>query len=88
MTIPLLHRLIAEQMHHELASTRLEVVLVPSPVEPLANRPPAPRRLRAQPRLVPGAVPTVSQPPVTAAPPGQARHRNQTSAHAARPGRD
>lgn len=33
MTIPLLHRLIAEQMHHELASTRLEVVLVPSPVE-------------------------------------------------------
>ncbi len=33
MTIPLLHQLIAEQMHHELASTRLEVVLVPSPVE-------------------------------------------------------
>lgn len=33
MTIPLLHRLIAEQMRHELASTRLEVVLVPSPVE-------------------------------------------------------
>ena len=33
MTIPLLHRLIAEQVHHELASTRLEVVLVPSPVE-------------------------------------------------------
>ena len=33
MTIPLFHQLIAEQMHHELASRRLEVVLVPSPVE-------------------------------------------------------
>lgn len=33
MTVPLLHQLIAEQMRHELASTRLEVVLVPSPVE-------------------------------------------------------
>ena len=33
MSVPLLYRLIAEQMHHELASTRLEVVLVPSPVE-------------------------------------------------------
>lgn len=33
MTIPLLHQLIAEQMHHELAGRRLEVVLVPSPVE-------------------------------------------------------
>jgi len=33
MTIPLHHQLIAEQMRHELASTRLEVVLVPSPVE-------------------------------------------------------
>lgn len=33
MTIPLLHQLIAEQMHHELASRRLEVVLIPSPVE-------------------------------------------------------
>jgi hypothetical protein len=28
-----LERLIAEQMRHELASHRLEVVLVPSPVE-------------------------------------------------------
>lgn len=33
MTIPLLHQLIAEQMRHELASRRLEVVLAPSPVE-------------------------------------------------------
>lgn len=33
MSVPLLHQLIAEQMHHELASRRLEVVLVPSPVE-------------------------------------------------------
>jgi hypothetical protein len=33
MTVPLLHQLIAEQMRHELASRRLEVVLVPSPVE-------------------------------------------------------
>lgn len=33
MTIPLLHQLIAEQMRHELAGRRLEVVLVPSPVE-------------------------------------------------------
>lgn len=31
--IPLLHQLIAEQMHRELAGHRLEVVLVPSPVE-------------------------------------------------------
>lgn len=33
MTAPILHQLIAEQMRHELASRRLEVVLVPSPVE-------------------------------------------------------
>lgn len=33
MTIPLLHQLIAEQMREELASRRLEIVLVPSPVE-------------------------------------------------------
>ena len=33
MNIPYLHCLIAEQMRHELASRRLEVVLVPSPVE-------------------------------------------------------
>lgn len=33
MTIPLLHQLIAEQMREELASRRLDVVLVPSPVE-------------------------------------------------------
>jgi hypothetical protein len=32
-TPPYLHQLIAEQMRHELASRRLEVVLVPSPVE-------------------------------------------------------
>jgi hypothetical protein len=31
--MPLLHQLVAEQMRHELASRRLEVVLVPSPVE-------------------------------------------------------
>jgi len=33
VTIPYLHCCIAEQMRHELASRRLEVVLVPSPVE-------------------------------------------------------
>lgn len=33
MTIPFLHQCIAEQMREELASRRLDVVLVPSPVE-------------------------------------------------------
>lgn len=33
MTIPFLHQRIAEQMREELASRRLDVVLVPSPVE-------------------------------------------------------
>lgn len=33
MTMPYLHQLIAEQMREELEGRRLEVVLVPSPVE-------------------------------------------------------